>query len=244
MQVLVLYNKCVEQHLSLEEDTILVQLQSEVQSIQQRLANCIDLELSEIIALECQYNDKVAELNQFLYEQEGATIQPLDYVDDELSTLYADRDAAQFELDNLPPAVTFEDIGDKDYYPVIGKEYKVNSNYGTRWDPITKSSYTFHQGVDLRAPSGTQIGSWFHGVVESTGYSSGSGNYVWVNHGDDIRTFYCHLSQIKCIKGQQVKQGDVIALSGNTGTRTTGPHLHLGLYIDGKSRDPRKVLDS
>ena len=258
LQDIVLYNKVLEERISIDYTDAIRAAEAKVRATSLKISNAIDAPIADIVALEATYERQVRELNDLLYQQENSDVAPVGWVDEALAELAASkRDteetitvaetaiaAAQYELDNLPPAKTFIELGDGDYYPVIGYEYRVNSNYGTRWDPITQANYSFHEGLDLYAPSGTSIGAWFNGTVESTGYSSSSGNYVWLNHGDGIRTFYCHLSAIKCARGQTVKQGDVIALSGNTGSRTTGAHLHLGLYINGASRDPRKVLDS
>lgn len=140
-------------------------------------------------------------------------------------------------------ASVFEDIGKAGVYPLPEMEYKVNSEFGTRWDPVTKSAYTFHQGLDLKAPYGSKVVAAFSGVVHAAGNSYNSGNYIYLDHGDGVMTFYCHLSEILVAKGDTIQQGQLIALSGNTGARTTGPHLHFGVYIDGKPYDPRKVLE-
>ena len=82
------------------------------------------------------------------------------------------------------------------------------------------------------------------GLVVFAGEASGYGNYVAIDHGTDAKTHdtygtgYGHLSQIKVTRGQQVKKGDVIALSGSTG-HSTGPHLHLDWFLNGKQVDAR-----
>lgn len=120
----------------------------------------------------------------------------------------------------------------------LGKETIVTSEYGNRIDPMTGNTIRFHAGLDLRAAVGTEVLSLFNGVVTNTGYSALGGYYVRVDHGNGITTYYCHLSEILCEVGQKVSQYECIALSGNTGLRTTGPHLHFGLYINGNSVDP------
>lgn len=122
-------------------------------------------------------------------------------------------------------------------YP-LNADTVVTSPYGNRIDPMTGTSIRFHAGIDLRAKVGTEVISIFNGVVIGTGYSYAGGNYVRVDHGNGIISFYCHLSEILCEVGDVVNQYDVIALSGNTGARTTGPHLHFALYIKGNSVDP------
>lgn len=124
----------------------------------------------------------------------------------------------------------------------LAAETVITSKYGNRVDPMTGNSIRFHAGIDLRAKTGTPVLSLFNGVVTATGYGAASGYYVKVDHGNGIMTYYCHLSKITCEEGQIVKQYDQIALSGNTGSRTTGPHLHFGVYIDGNSVDPEVLF--
>lgn len=94
-----------------------------------------------------------------------------------------------------------------------------------------------HAGVDISVPVGTPIRSALSGVVEFAGYSSSAGNYIKVNDNNGVATQYMHLSKLGVTKGQSVQQGEVLGLSGNTG-RSTGPHLHFGVLVDGKAVDP------
>lgn len=122
-------------------------------------------------------------------------------------------------------------------YP-LGRDTVVTSGFGDRIDPITGDRVSFHSGIDLRAVMGTPVLSVFNGVVADTGFGALGGYYVSIDHGGGLRSYYCHLSDITCEKGQKVSQYDQIALSGNTGSRTTGPHLHFGFYINGNPVDP------
>lgn len=119
----------------------------------------------------------------------------------------------------------------------------VTSEFGNRIDPLNPSTTRYHSGLDLRAKVGTEVQSLFNGVVTECGWSDTVGYFVRVEHGKNVRTFYCHLSELLCTKGQQVSQYDVIAKSGATGSRCTGPHLHLGLYINGDAVNPQVLFN-
>lgn len=113
----------------------------------------------------------------------------------------------------------------------------VNSSYGMRIDPIGRSSLKFHAGTDYYAPYGTEVRALFDGVVISSGWSNEMGYFITIQSGENIKYLVCHLSEILVSNGQVVEQYDKIALSGNTGSRCTGAHLHLALYINGVSYD-------
>ncbi len=115
---------------------------------------------------------------------------------------------------------------------------EIRSPWGMRNDPIVKGTVRFHAGIDLRAPMHTGVLALFNGVVKEAFWGPIAGYQIKIDHGDGIMTYYCHLDEIQCEVGQKVQQYEQIALSGNTGSRTTGPHLHFGLYIDGESVDP------
>ena len=117
---------------------------------------------------------------------------------------------------------------------------EITSPFGDRIDPIT-NKYSLHTGTDFAAVVGTQIKSAITGTVVEVKKSNVSlGNYVRVKNSDIITT-YAHCSTIKVKEGDKVKQGDVIALSGNTG-KSSGPHLHFEVTKDGRYVNPEKVL--
>lgn len=93
-----------------------------------------------------------------------------------------------------------------------------------------------HNGTDFAVPVGTPVQSPLSGVVSRTGSDNMNGNFVVVKNGAE-ENFFLHLSQIKVSNGQQVKKGDIIGLSGNTGL-STGPHLHWEKRIAGRPVDP------
>lgn len=120
--------------------------------------------------------------------------------------------------------------------PVNGE---VSSQFGARIDPITKTDGT-HTGVDYAVVVGTQVKSAITGtVIEVQKNNASFGNFVRIKNSDIVTT-YAHCSTIKVKEGDKVKQGDIIALSGNTG-KTSGPHLHFEVKKDGRLIDPEKL---
>ena len=119
----------------------------------------------------------------------------------------------------------------------LKNNFKVTSKYGYRTHPVTGKKYSFHNGMDIAASSGTPILSAYKGVVATVAYTSLAGNYIMVNHGSGLYTVYMHCSKIIAKQGQTVKQGDTIALVGSTG-RSTAPHLHFSVRLNGEYVNP------
>ncbi len=105
-----------------------------------------------------------------------------------------------------------------------------------RWHPILHR-YRAHHGIDYATPVGTPIKAAYNGKVIFAGKKGGYGNVVIIRHPGGYKTFYAHLSRFKTHVGKQVKTGELIALSGNTGM-STGPHLHFGLSRNGRWINP------
>jgi murein DD-endopeptidase MepM/ murein hydrolase activator NlpD len=99
-----------------------------------------------------------------------------------------------------------------------------------------------HSGLDIAAPEGKAIAAPANGVVAQTGDYFFNGQTVMIDHGQGIISMMCHLSKIEVVKGQMIKQGDVIGKVGQTG-RATGPHLHWGMSINNARVNPLLVLD-
>jgi len=116
-----------------------------------------------------------------------------------------------------------------------------SSAFGPRKAP-TKGASTYHKGLDWATPTGTPIVASCGGTVAKAGWGGGYGYVVYINHEDGRQTRYAHLSKVQVKVGQKVKQGQQIALSGNTGI-TSGPHLHFEILIGGKQVNPEKYLN-
>ena len=99
----------------------------------------------------------------------------------------------------------------------------------------------FRSGIDWAVPIGTAVVASNAGVVTKAGWGSGYGYVVYIRHADGRETRYAHLSKVLVKAGQTVSQGQRIALSGNSG-RSTGPHLHFEIRINGVAVNPLKHL--
>lgn len=122
--------------------------------------------------------------------------------------------------------------------PVLNKDLtRVASGYGMRIDPIYHVR-KFHQGMDFTAPTGTEVFATGNAKVKFSGWKQGYGNTVILDHGFGYETVYAHLYKSLVRKGQKVRRSDIIALVGNTG-KSTGPHLHYEVRLNGRPVDPR-----
>lgn len=117
----------------------------------------------------------------------------------------------------------------------------LTSGFKWRISPID-GRLLFHQGLDIAAPLGSPVVATAGGVVTRSAYSGGYGNLVEIDHGNGIRTRYAHNAELLVSVGEQVQRGDVIAAVGSTG-RSTGPHVHYEVRIDGKPVDPIEYVE-
>lgn len=113
---------------------------------------------------------------------------------------------------------------------------RFTSSYGWRVHPITKVR-TFHDGIDIAGPIGTNVYAYTDGTVTTVGYDSYYGKYIVINHGGGLTTIYKHLSGFVVKQGAKVKVGDHIGEMGNTGF-STGSHLHFEVRVNGASKNP------
>ena len=120
-------------------------------------------------------------------------------------------------------------------YPVEGD---VTSHYGYRLSPFSRRA-SFHEGMDLSLDTGGDVVTTGDGVVREARYDRAYGWMIDVEHSSSVATRYAHLSKPLVKVGQRVSRGDRIALSGNTG-RSTGPHLHYEVRINGRARNPKQ----
>lgn len=134
-------------------------------------------------------------------------------------------------------------IGMDGFCSPIGANWRdvVTSEFGYRRDPFTGKSKG-HGGIDLAVPTGTPVRAALPGTVTVSAYDRGGyGYYVCIDHGGGLATLYGHCSQLTARVGRTVQAGDVVALSGSTG-RSTGPHLHFEVRVNGERTNPRNYL--
>lgn len=117
----------------------------------------------------------------------------------------------------------------------------LRSRFGNRLHPIFKT-YKMHTGVDLAAPTGTEIYASGDGVIERAQWVSGYGRFVEIRHANGYSTRYGHMTRIAggITPGTRVRQGQIIGFVGSTGY-STGPHLHFEIRINGRAVDPLSV---
>jgi len=117
--------------------------------------------------------------------------------------------------------------------PVKGR---ITSRYGNRQSG-------FHNGTDIAVPVGTKVRSPWRGKVAGVFSNNAGGMQMVIDHPNGYRTGYAHLSQALVSNGQTVRRGKVIAKSGNSGTHTSGPHLHFTLRKNGQLVNPESKFN-
>ena len=117
---------------------------------------------------------------------------------------------------------------------------RITSTFGNREQP-TEGASAYHKGLDIGASSGSNIVAAAGGTVTTATYSVSAGNFVMISHGNGLYTVYMHSSKLLVSVGEQVNQGEVIALVGSTGF-STGAHLHFGVMKNGTYVNPQDYV--
>lgn len=118
---------------------------------------------------------------------------------------------------------------------IPGNGGKVISDFGPR-------SGRMHYGIDIKMERGDTVYAVNDGTIMRSGWGSGFGNIIVIQHANNIETYYAHLSKFLMKEGEWVKKGDAIGLAGSTG-RARGPHLHFEIHEEGRAFDPELVFD-
>lgn len=127
-------------------------------------------------------------------------------------------------------------------FPLEDANAEVTNPYGWQEHPVTKQK-SLHSGVDLAADYGTNVLAVADGTVLDCSYDAAYGYILTLEHENGVQTQYAHLSEFLVKPGDTVQQGQIIAKTGDSGW-STGPHLHLGVLIDGEAVDPLETLKS
>jgi len=122
-------------------------------------------------------------------------------------------------------------------WPVNGR---LLSRFGDREDPFSGEG-AFHTGVDISAAMGTPVHAAADGIVYSAEYEAGYGRMVVIDHGNGMKTRYAHLSRFEVVPGEEIRRGQVLGLSGDSG-RVTSPHLHFEVRMGGSAVNPYPYL--
>jgi murein DD-endopeptidase MepM/ murein hydrolase activator NlpD len=163
-------------------------------------------------------------------------------------------DAVKEEMDRLASVVKEEGNNLRALDRFLGKAGKVlaslpsrwplrgpvNSAFGKRVSPWTSGS-EFHSGVDIGAAVGTQVRAPAPGIVVFAGHNAEYGLTLILDHGNETKSLYGHLSKLQVTVNQRVQRGEVVALSGNTG-RSSGPHLHYEIQVNGQPVNPNAYI--
>ncbi|MFW5998737.1 MAG: peptidoglycan DD-metalloendopeptidase family protein [Bacillota bacterium] len=143
------------------------------------------------------------------------------------------KPGAVLVLPGVTPEFSYKErLNDNFIQPVNGR---ISSNFGMRWG-------SKHEGIDFAVNTGTKIKAAKAGRIIYSDWASGYGHTVIIEHRKGVRTLYGHNSKLLVQGGQYVERGEVIALSGNSG-RSTGPHLHFEIQINGKPVDPLPYIN-
>ena len=212
------------------EQVLLEEAKKDVEAEQQALETLIAEKEKEIAAYENDINNREKLLKE--YEAEIAA---------QNAEIKALEDAVAAEKAALAAATQRKYDGGIFAWPAPSYT-RISDDYGYRIHPILKVQ-KFHNGVDMAAPGGSPILAAYDGTVVSAAYSSTMGNYIMIDHGDNLYTIYMHASALYVSKGQEVVKGQQIAAVGSTG-RSTGNHLHFSVRLNGSYVSPWNYLSS
>lgn len=209
-----------------EEQALLEEAKADVEQEEASLETLIAEKQTEISAYEADISNKETLLRE--YEAEIAARN---------AEIKALEDAVKAEQAALEAASNPKRKYDGGMFAWPAPSYtRISDDYGNRIHP-TLGVNQFHNGVDMAAPGGSPILAAYNGTVVAAAYSSSMGNYIMIDHGDNLYTIYMHASALYVSKGAEVVKGQKIAAVGTTG-RSTGNHLHFSVRLNGNYVNP------
>jgi murein DD-endopeptidase MepM/ murein hydrolase activator NlpD len=182
------------------------------------------------------YEEQLDDLLKSSNEIESLIKQEQARIEKERLALEASK-SSQSQVDNTNVYSSY--AGGMLLWPVPGRS-SISSGYGTRISPISGKS-EFHTGIDIPAPTGSNIVAAESGVIISAGNQNGYGLTVVISHSNSLSTLYAHNSRLVVQTGQRVNRGDIIAKAGSTGY-STGPHSHFEVRVSGAHTNPINYL--
>lgn len=223
------YAELCREQLDLERE-ILAEAKANVEVEQRNLEELIEQKTNDIIRYETDIRNQEKAIRE--YEQE------IRAQDEEIKLLEAAiAEEKRKILESSNQTIIYD--GGAFTFP-LAKYTRISDEYGMRIHP-TLGVQQFHNGVDFASPKGTAIYAAYDGVVVAATYSSTMGNYVMIDHGNELYTIYMHASLLHVKKDDVVVAGETIAEVGSTG-RSTGNHLHFSVRRDGSYVSPWEYL--
>lgn len=220
--------------LAYEEETVntlLADKQAEIKKYE----NNIDLASDEVK----KYNEQIAKQEQVIEDLLEAERKRIEEEERKKREAAAAAAAAAnnggSNSGNSGAAVTVDNTADGFRWP-LNVQGRISSYFGNRESPTAGAS-SYHKGVDIAVPVGTDIVAAAAGTVVTATYSSSAGNYVMIYHGNSTYTVYMHCSKLNVSVNDQVSKGQKIAEAGSTGI-STGSHLHFGISVNGSYVNP------
>lgn len=212
------------------EKEVLDEAKIAVEAEEASISELIDQKEAQIISVSTDISTKEAAIKEYeeMIAQENAEIAALEKA--------VAEEKARLEAENAKARIY---NGGMFAWPCPGYK-RISDEYGNRIHPIL-GTQQFHNGVDMSAPAGTAILAAYDGDVIAAAYSSSMGNYIMIDHGSGLYTIYMHCSALYVSKGQTVTKGQNIAAVGSTG-RSTGPHLHFSVRLNGSYVSPWNYL--
>lgn len=206
------------------EKAVLDEAKIGVEKEQENLSTLMAEKEKEIAAYEADIGTKEEQIAA--YEQEIA---------DRNAAIAALEAAVAAEQKELDEANRRRFDGGKFAWPAPSYT-RISDDYGMRMHP-TLGIEKFHNGIDMAAPNGSPVLAAYDGEVVAADYNASMGNYIMIDHGSKVYTIYMHCSSLGVSKGQIVSRGQKIGAVGSTG-RSTGPHLHLSVRVNGEYVSP------
>lgn len=235
------YNTAISLTSSNDVMSELNEAQGDLRNIEYELLSSFDAPLSTIKSYDNAYVHKMEYTNFLLRALDSYRgITSMDMPDGDLYAMESELAAIQDKYGQLTASSNIGNV--KNLIHPVQAVMNISSKYGTRVSAKDTSKTEKHDGIDFSADEGTGVLALFSGTVIYADYDEEKGETVRISHGEGVVTEYRHLKERYVLKGTTVKQYQKIGTVGTTGKDVGKPHLHLSLYINGKSYDPSKLL--